>query len=65
MEKVTGIFSFYGGIVLVFLGVGLMLMDGDQNATYHQLQSFLMTLVFLLGTSTFAHILISASKQNN
>ena len=56
MEKVLGTVSFVGGIIIVFLGVGMVLMEGATEEKSEVLKTTLMTLLFITGTTTMLYV---------
>lgn len=56
MEKVLGQISFIGGIIIVFLGLGMVLMEGSGNEKSETLEITLMTLLFITGTTTMLYV---------
>ena len=63
MEKVLSTVSVVGGIILAFLGIGMMLMEGATEEKSELMETILMTLLFFTGGVTMLYVIKSNSGK--
>jgi hypothetical protein len=56
MEKFLKYASFFGGLVIVLLGIIIMLMDNNMGHAPHDLVLFTLSLVFIVGAMLILYI---------
>ena len=56
MEKTLGTISFVGGIIIIFLGLGMVLMEGSGKEKSETLEMTLMALLFVTGSTTMLYV---------
>ncbi|MCV9387821.1 hypothetical protein [Reichenbachiella ulvae] len=59
IEKLVGILSFTGGVIIVFMGVGVLVIRGVTGEIPEIAEYILMLLIVVFGCSTAAHVITS------
>jgi hypothetical protein len=59
IEKLIGFLSFAGGVIIVFMAVGVLVIRGVTGEIPELLEYVLMALIVIFGCSTAAHVISS------